>query len=143
MAKQGLSRAGLASSGVGMGVGCPWGPAGGGTSLLPQRSHWWSLMPPAHWGVVHKPTACYRAEFGGSASGGTNGGTAIPIAALVGPSQEDAEFSPLGPLTPPGQFQAPAQQWGHMLGSRAGPGAALLTLCYQTQGNHTFQIYLS
>lgn len=55
--KRGLSRAGLASSGVGMGAGCPWGPVGGGTSLLPQRSHWWSLMPPAQGGVAHKPSA--------------------------------------------------------------------------------------
>lgn len=113
----------------GMGVGCPWGAAGGGTILLPQRSPWWSLVPPAHRGGAH------TAGFGGSAGGGTNGGAAIPAPALVGPSQWDAEFGPLKALTPPGQSRAPAQQW---LRGRAGPGAALLTLCHHTQGNRTF-----
>lgn len=117
-------------------------------------SWWWHKSPatekplvesyaPSTGGSCPQAQCYYRAEFGGSASGDTNGGTAIPIPALVAPSPEDAEFSPLAPLTLPGQSQAPAQQWGHLLGSRAGPGAAGLTLCYQTQGNHTFQIYLS
>lgn len=110
VAKRGAEQSWAGSGGVGMAVGCPWGARGGGTNLLPQRNHWWSLVPPAQWGGAHFP------RFGGSASGGTHGGTAIPIPALVGPSPWDAEFRPLRALFPPGQSRAPAQQWGHLQG---------------------------
>lgn len=85
-------------------------------------SWWWHKSPatekplvesyaPSTGGSCPQAQCYYRAEFGGSASGDTNGGTAIPIPALVAPSPEDAEFSPLAPLTLPG-----GTCWGAGLG---------------------------
>lgn len=133
---EGLSRAGLAGSGgVGMAVGCPRGTRGGGTSLLPQRSHRWSLVPPARRGGAPLP------RFGGS----TSDGTAIPIPALLGPSQWDAVQTPRTPdpswavpsPTPTMGAPAGAQGW-----ARVCPAHPVLPLTGEPRVPNIFKLTL-
>lgn len=134
---EGPSRAGLAGSdGLGMAVmvwGWQW-DVHGVDVVVAQVSCHREATGGVLWEGAHLP------GFGGSSSGGTDGGTAIPTPALVGPSRWDAEFRALGPLSPPGQSRAPAWQWGHLQGwARAAPPHPVL----QHTGEPPFQRYLN